>query len=96
MASTSNITAEGEREIREMLLLVVRSLVDHPDQTEIILLSHSGGSIFCVHVHPGDVGKLIGNCGQTASALRCIVGASGRKLGRCLTLDIVQGASRLQ
>jgi predicted RNA-binding protein YlqC (UPF0109 family) len=76
-----------------MLLYVVRSLVNHPDDAEIILLSHPGGSIFCVHVDPGDVGKLMGNYGQTASALRCIAGASGRKAGRHPSLDIVQGAS---
>jgi len=96
MVSTSNITVEGERKIREMLLFVLRSLVNHSDVVEIVLLSHPEGSIFCVHAHPGDVSKLIGNGGKTARALRCIVGASGRKLGRRLTLDILQGAARLQ
>jgi len=79
-----------------MLLFVVRSLVDHPDQTEILLLPHQGGSTFSVHVHPEDLGKLIGNCGQTARALQIIVGASGTKLGQCFRLDIVQETSRLQ
>jgi predicted RNA-binding protein YlqC (UPF0109 family) len=95
MITTSNIPAEGDREIREMLLSVLRSLVNHPDVVEIVLLTYPEGSIFCIHAHPGDVSKLIGNGGKTARALQCIVGASGRKLGRRLTLDIVPGAARL-
>jgi predicted RNA-binding protein YlqC (UPF0109 family) len=94
MASTSNITAEGEREIREMLLFVVRSLVDHPDQTEIVLVSDPEGSIFCIHTHPRDVANLTGNGGQIERALSCIIVGSGRKIGRRLTIDIVHEASR--
>jgi len=66
--TTSSIAGRGNREIREMLLYIARSLVDHPD----------------------------GTGGQTARALKSIAGASGRKIGRCLTLDIVPEAGRSQ
>jgi len=61
-----------------MLLLIVRALVDHPVEAEILLLSHAKGSIFYSHAHPRDVTRLIGNCGQNVSALRCIVGSQWR------------------
>ena len=77
-----------------MLLFVVRSLVDHPDQTEIILISDAEGSIFCIHTHPHDVAKLTGNGGQIERALSCIVVGSGMKIGRRLTIDIVKESSR--
>jgi predicted RNA-binding protein YlqC (UPF0109 family) len=73
-----------------MLLYAVGSLVDHPDDAEIILLSHSGVSIFYIHIHPADVAKPIENGGQTTRALPCIVGAVERKLSQSPTLDIVQ------
>ena len=93
---TSGIVGRGDREIREMLLYTVRSLVNHPDDVEIVLVSNPEGSIFRIHTHPEDMSELIGRGGQTVRALRTIVGASGMKLGRRLTLDIVQESSRLQ
>jgi hypothetical protein len=96
MATTPSTAAGDEGEIREMLLYIVKALVDYPDDVEIVLLSNPGESIFRISVHPGDVAELIGNGGRMERALCCIVLASGRKLGRRLTIDIVQGASRLQ
>ena len=86
----------GEREIREMLLYTVRSLVDYPDDVEIVLIFDPEGCRFCIHTRPEDLSELIGRGGQTARALRTIVGASGMKLGRGLTLDIVQKSSHPQ
>jgi predicted RNA-binding protein YlqC (UPF0109 family) len=94
--TTLNAAAGASQEIREMLLFVVRCLVDHPDQVQVVLLSGPDSSIFWIHAHPADVAKLMGNGSRIAKALQCIVGASGRKLGLRLTLDIVQEASRLQ
>ncbi len=96
MVTTPSIAAGTERQIREMLMSIVHSLVDHPDEAEIVLLNHPDGSTFRVHVHPADMARLIGNQGKTVNALRCIVGASGRKLGRHMTLDIIEEAGRLQ
>ncbi len=96
MVTTPNNDAGAEREVREMLLYIVRALVDHPDEAGIILLSRPGDFIFCVHVHPDDVGRLIGNYGQSVSPLRCIVGITRRKLDQRFNRDIVQEASRLQ
>ena len=64
MISTSKTPQEAERRIREMLLFVIRSLVDHPDQIEIVLISGSEGSIFSIHTQPRDVANLKGNGGQ--------------------------------
>ena len=92
----SDFPVGGESRIREMLLFVILCLVEHPDHVEVVLSSHPEGSTFCIHAHPADVAKLTENGGRTARALECILGASGRKLGRRLTLNIVQGTYRLQ
>jgi predicted RNA-binding protein YlqC (UPF0109 family) len=90
MATRSGIALEAEYRVREMLLFVVHCLVDHPDQTEIELCCDSEGSVFCLRAHPADVGKLTENGGRIEKALRCIVLASGRKLGRQLTVEIAE------
>jgi len=94
--TASSYPDTGDHGIREMLLYTVRSLVSHPDDVEIVLISEQANSIFCIYTHPEDLDELIGRGGQTAKALRTIVGASGMKLGRRLTLDTDQKASRPQ
>ena len=90
----SSCALGGDGEIREMLLYTVRSLVNHPDDVEIVFISDRTRSVFYIYTHPEDLGELIGNGGQTARALQTIAGASGMKMGRRLTMDIVAKASR--
>ena len=82
---------EKEEEVHDMLLIVVRSLVDRPDEVEITPVPGESSLTFRVQAHPGDMGKLIGVNGRTARALRIILGANAARLKRNLSLDIVQG-----
>lgn len=82
---------EKEQEVHHMLVTVVRSLVDRPDEVEIVPLPGEASLTFRVKAHPGDMGKLIGVNGRTARALRIILGANAARLKRNLSLDIVQG-----
>jgi uncharacterized protein len=93
---TASSCGRGDREVREMLLHTVRSLVNYPDDVEIVLVSEPDNSVFCIEAHPEDLNELIGAGGQTARALQTILGASGMKLGRRMTLDIVQKERRPQ
>ena len=81
---------EKEVEVHEMLVTVVRSLVDRPDEVEITPLPGDASLTFRVQAHPADMGKLIGVNGRTARALRIILGANAARLKRNLSLDIVQ------
>ena len=74
----------------EVLLAVVRSLVDRPDDVQIEPVSSGVTVTFQVTAHPTDVGKLIGANGRTARALRTIVGANAARLKRSFGLDIIQ------
>jgi len=73
-----------------MLLTVVRSLVDRPDDVKVECLPGESALTFRVLAHPADMGKLIGVNGRTARALRIILGANAARLKRNLSLDIVQ------
>ena len=65
---------------------LVRGIVDNPDEVRVELLTTRRGRTLEVHVHPDDLGKVIGRNGRTARALRTVVGAIG---GRGVRVDLV-------
>lgn len=75
-------------DLREMLLAVTRSLVDHPDNLRIDSVCEDETVAFCVYAHSKDAGKLIGVNGRTAHALRVILQANAVKLHRRMMLNI--------
>jgi uncharacterized protein len=81
---------EKADEVQDMLLSVVRSLVDRPDDVQITPVPGESSLTFRVLAHPSDMGKLIGVNGRTARALRIILGANAARLKRNLSLDIAQ------
>lgn len=81
---------EKEDEVYQMLLTVVRSLVDRPNDVEITPIPSETSLTFRVQAHAADMGKLIGVNGRTARALRIILGANAARLKRNLSLDILQ------
>ncbi len=82
---------EKADEVQDMLLTVVRSLVDRPDDVAITPVPSEASLTFRVLAHSSDMGKLIGVNGRTARALRIILGANAARLKRNLNLDIAQG-----
>jgi predicted RNA-binding protein YlqC (UPF0109 family) len=81
---------EKADEVHAMLVTVIRSLVDRPQDVEITTVPGEASLTFRVLAHPADMGKLIGVNGRTARALRIILGANAARLKRNLSLDIAQ------
>ncbi len=81
---------EKADEVQDMLLTVIRSLVDRPDDVQITPVPAETSLTFRVLAHPADMGKLIGVNGRTARALRIILGANAARLKMNLNLDIAQ------
>lgn len=77
-------------DVQEMLLHVVQSLVDKPEEVRIQLVPDGASTTYRVHADASDVGKLIGASGRTARALRVILCANAARLKRDLRLDIVE------
>ncbi len=65
---------------------LVRGIVAHPDDVRVEMVSGRRGRTIEVHVHPEDLGKVIGRGGRTATALRTLVAGIG---GRGLRVDVV-------
>jgi uncharacterized protein len=59
----------------EALEHLVRGIVDHPDEVSVRARNLRRGRTLEVHVHPDDIGKVIGRSGRTATAIRTVVGA---------------------
>ncbi len=76
-------------ELHQLLLCVIRSLVDRRADLRVIATRDQDGVVFRVLAHSSDRGKLIGRNGRTARALRVILGANAVRLGRAYRLDIV-------
>ena len=59
----------------EALEHLVRGIVDNPDDVSVRARTLRRGRTLEVHVHPDDIGKVIGRNGRTATAIRTVVGA---------------------
>ncbi len=64
-------------------------MVDHPEDVKVDLLGAGERIVLRLHVHPSDVGKVIGRQGRTSRALRTIGGAIAMTMSEAFfTLDI--------
>lgn len=61
--------------LAEALTHLVRGIVDSPDDVRVSSRSQRRGELLEVHVHPDDLGRVIGRNGRTAKALRLVMGA---------------------
>ncbi|MBO1031365.1 RNA-binding protein [Tessaracoccus sp. SD287] len=75
--------------LSEALEHLVRGIVLHPDDVQVKDKDLRRGRMLEVHVHPEDVGKVIGRQGRTAQALRTVIGAlAGREQVRVDFVDV--------
>ena len=77
--------------MRELLVYLVRQLVDEPDRVEVEEFEEDDGTLVLeLSVGDDDYGKVIGRGGRTAQALRTIVKAAAVKDNRRVLVDIVE------
>ena len=82
------MTSQDEQDVLYMLTVVVRSLVDHPDQVTVEPVVDDTGITYRVRVSLHDLGKLIGVNGRTARALRILLSANAARLKHNFMLDL--------
>jgi len=76
--------------MKELLELVVRSLVDQPDAVLVTEVESEQSTVLALRVAPDDLGKVIGKQGRTARSIRTVLGAAGRKHGKRVVFEIVE------
>jgi uncharacterized protein len=75
--------------MKEFLEFVVKHLVDHPESVTIEIEERENKHIFKLKVAEGEIGKVIGKRGQTATSLRVLLKAIAAKEGKRAVLDII-------
>ncbi|MEA3402209.1 MAG: KH domain-containing protein [Armatimonadota bacterium] len=75
--------------MRELVELMVRSLVDEPEQARINEVAGESIVVYEVSVAESDLGKVIGKGGRIANAMRTIVKAAATKMDRKATVEIL-------
>ena len=79
--------------VRLALDLLIREMVDEPEQVSITPLRNDDGSVvFYVKVAPNDVGKVIGKQGRNARSLRTILCAASQSWKKAFGLDIEEAS----
>ena len=76
--------------LKEFLENLIKPIVDKPDE---VIISEIEGEAVCIYelrVGAGDYGKVIGKHGQTANAIRTILGAVSGKSGKRGVLEILE------
>jgi len=72
----------------EFLELVVKELVDNPDDVKIDRRVDEMGVLLTLSVHPDDMGKVIGRSGATAKAIRTMLRVVGLRNNSRINLKI--------
>ncbi len=77
---------------RDVVEVVARALVDEPDAVEVTETEHGDVAVVELFVAPGDLGRVIGRMGRTASALRTLVDVTADYHDFDATLEIREPA----
>jgi len=76
--------------MKELLTSIVRALVDYPDEVDVREVEGSRTTVYELRVGEGDLGKVIGKAGQTATAIRILLAAASARQGKRSVLEILE------
>ena len=76
--------------MKELLELIAKSLVDHPEQVEVSEVEGEQTTVLELKVAGDDLGKVIGKQGRTARSIRTILSSCGMKLGKRIVFEIIE------
>ncbi len=79
-----------EVDMKSLIEQIAKALVDKPEEVSIAEVEGEKTSVFELRVAKDDIGKIIGKQGNTARAIRTIIGAAGTKLGKRCVLEILE------
>ena len=73
----------------ELIRYIAQSLVENPDQVEVVEKEGADSIIYELHVAGDDMGKVIGRQGRIAKAIRTVVKAATAKSEKPVFVEIV-------
>ncbi len=76
--------------MKSLVEQIAKSLVDSQEEVSVSEIEGERTTVFELRVAKNDIGKIIGKQGNTARAIRSILGAAGTKLGKRYVLEILE------
>jgi predicted RNA-binding protein YlqC (UPF0109 family) len=72
---------------RDLVEVVARTLADRPEAVRVTEREHRGQTLVELFMAQGDLGRVIGRQGRTATAMRTLVNAAAELEGAKATLE---------
>jgi predicted RNA-binding protein YlqC (UPF0109 family) len=79
-----------EAGMKELVEVIAKSLVDHPDEVVVTERETDKSIIVELKVASDDMGKVIGKQGRIAKSIRTVVKAAATKDDKKVVVDIMQ------
>jgi predicted RNA-binding protein YlqC (UPF0109 family) len=76
--------------MKELVELLAKHLVTHPEQVEVKETQGDTASVIELRVAVEDLGRIIGKQGRTAKSIRTLVNAAASRLNRKVVLEIIE------
>ena len=76
--------------LKELIEIMVRALVDNPEQVKISEIAGEMTSIIELRVAKPDLGKVIGKQGRNVDAMHTILSAASTKIRKHVILEIIE------
>jgi len=83
------LTREESKPMKDLLIKIVKALVDDPEQVQVDEVVSSQTIILELRVAKTDMGKVIGKKGRTVNAIRTLLSAASGKVKKRYMLEIV-------
>jgi predicted RNA-binding protein YlqC (UPF0109 family) len=82
--------SEKSGDPRALIEQIAKALVDEPGQVSVSQIDDEQGLVLELKVAANDMGKVIGRQGRTVRAMRMLLSASGVRLNKRFTLEILE------
>ncbi len=76
--------------MKELVEVIAKSLVDHPDEVVVIENENEKAIVLELRVAQTDMGKVIGKQGRIAKAIRSVVKAAASREDKKVIVEIMQ------
>jgi predicted RNA-binding protein YlqC (UPF0109 family) len=84
------MSAPASVDISELVRFIAASLVDHPEEVNVMLVEERNANVFELEVKEIDLGKVIGRGGKTAKAIRTLVNAVAPRSRKRTIVEILE------
>jgi hypothetical protein len=72
---------------KDVVELIARVLAEHPDAVRVTEAEHRGQFVVELFMAPGDLGRVIGRQGRTASAIRLLAALAAEQDGQRVSVE---------